>query len=89
MSNIFNTTDVLWHGKYVKPVRGLWTMTKVLDVEPLIDETLKEFGEKLSTNFADVSNTCMVDNWLAYCMSYGIFGDCFLLTSAFTQLLGM
>ncbi|THV55984.1 hypothetical protein BGAL_0001g00460 [Botrytis galanthina] len=66
MSNIFNSRDPVWHEKYVKPIRGLWTMTKVLDIEPLVDETLGIFIDKLSANFADESKTCMVDDWLAY-----------------------
>ncbi|ESZ98305.1 benzoate 4-monooxygenase cytochrome P450 [Sclerotinia borealis F-4128] len=66
MSNFFNTADTSWHDKYMKPVRGLWTMTKVLEVETLIDETLERLIEKLSTSFADVSKTCMMDDWLAY-----------------------
>lgn len=50
-------------------------MTKVLDVEPLIDEILKQFIEKMGTKFADGSNTCMMDDWLAYCMCYDTLGD--------------
>lgn len=68
MSNIFNSRDPLWHEKYVKPIRSLWTMTRVLDIEPLVDETLEMFIKKLSANFVDGLNTCMVDDWLAYCM---------------------
>ncbi|CCD45927.1 similar to cytochrome P450 [Botrytis cinerea T4] len=66
MSNIFNSRDPLWHEKYVKPIRSLWTMTSVLNIEPLVDETLEMFIKKLSANFADGLNTCMVDDWLAY-----------------------
>jgi hypothetical protein len=70
LSNIFNTQDNDWHDKYMKPIRGLWTMTKVLEMEPLIDETLSKFTDKLGAKFVDgpkPGTTCMMDDWLAYC----------------------
>lgn len=75
MSNIFNSRDPVWHEKYIKPIRSLWTMTKVLDIEPLVDETLGIFIDKLSANFADESKTCMVDDWLTYCMFHAAIED--------------
>lgn len=47
-------------------------MTKVLDYEPLIDETLDKFVNKLAAKFVDGANagkTCPIDEWLGYCMS--------------------
>lgn len=46
-------------------------MTKVLDLEPLIDETLDKFVKKLDNRFVDGPNAgkvCKADEWLAYCM---------------------
>lgn len=70
MSNLFNTQDNAWHDKYMKPIRGLWTMTKALDLEPLIDETIQKFTSKLDAKFvngSDGSKTCMMDDWLGFC----------------------
>lgn len=70
LQNIFNTQDNEWHDKFMKPIRGLWTMTKVLEMESLIDETLSKFCDKLSSKFVDGANagkTCMMDEWLGYC----------------------
>ena len=71
ISNVFNTQDNDWHDKYMKPIRGLWTMTKVLDMESLIDETLNKFIDKLGAKFANngpSSDTiCPMDEWLGYC----------------------
>lgn len=71
ISNVFNTQDNAWHDKFMKPIRGLWTMTKVLEVESLIDETLNQFTSKLSERFAssDEKKVCMMDDWLGYCAS--------------------
>ena len=70
LSNIFNTQDNDWHDKHIKPIRGLWTMTQVLKMESLVDETLSKFTDKLSTKFVDGPNsgkTCMMDDWLSFC----------------------
>ncbi|ORY65879.1 benzoate 4-monooxygenase cytochrome P450 [Pseudomassariella vexata] len=70
ISNIFNTQDNVWHDKVMKPIRGFWTMTKVLEVEGLIDETLSKLTEKLDAKFAnepgDSSKVCMMNDWLGY-----------------------
>ncbi|KAI0600135.1 benzoate 4-monooxygenase cytochrome P450 [Biscogniauxia sp. FL1348] len=68
ISNLFNTQDVAWHSKFMKPIRGLWTMTKVLEAESLVDETLNKFISKLGHKFADgtKSKVCPMDEWLTY-----------------------
>ncbi|KKA18016.1 Uncharacterized protein T310_8041 [Rasamsonia emersonii CBS 393.64] len=69
ISNIFNTPDEEWHAKQIRPIRNMWTMTKVLDYEPLIDETLDKFVNKLAAKFVDGANagkTCPIDEWLGY-----------------------
>ncbi|KAH8812220.1 putative cytochrome P450 [Xylogone sp. PMI_703] len=69
ISNLFSARDNEWHDKYIKPIRGLWTMSKVLEMEPLIDETLNKFTSKLGAKFADglnIGKTCMMDDWLAF-----------------------
>ena len=70
LSNVFNTQDEDWHTKYMRPIRGFWTMTKVLEYEPLIDETLVKFMERLGKDFATGENErkiCPGADWLSYC----------------------
>ncbi|KAJ5907895.1 hypothetical protein N7495_000577 [Penicillium taxi] len=69
MSNLFNTQDEDWHDKNIRPIRGLWTMTKVLEYEPLIDETLIKFVDKLALRFVDGENAgkvCPMDEWIGF-----------------------
>lgn len=40
---MFNSQNNVLHDKAVKPVPSVWTVTKVLDVEPFINETLNMF----------------------------------------------
>lgn len=70
ISNIFNTSDKAFHAKYTKPIGGFWTLSKVLELEPLMDETLTVFTNKLRAKFADVPNArevAKMDKWVAYC----------------------
>ncbi|KAK2766812.1 hypothetical protein FQN54_006126 [Arachnomyces sp. PD_36] len=69
MSNIFNTQDENWHNKYLRPIRNLWSLNKVLEYEPLVDETLNKFLAKIDSKFVDGENarkTCPADEWLSY-----------------------
>lgn len=70
LSNLFNTQDEVWHDQNIRPIRGLWGMTKVLEYEPLIDETLNKFVEKLAAKFVDGENAgtvCPADEWIGFC----------------------
>ncbi|KAH8689149.1 cytochrome P450 [Talaromyces proteolyticus] len=69
ISNLFNTADENWHMNQIRPIQNLWSMTKVLEYESLIDETLEKFVNKLATKFVTGSNLgrpCAIDEWLAY-----------------------
>lgn len=69
ISNIFNTDDNVWHDKQIRPIRNLWTMTKVLEQERAIDETISKLVHKLETRFVDGGNSghmCMMDKWMGY-----------------------
>lgn len=73
ISNLFSTQDEEWHSQNIKPIRGLWTMTKVLDYEPLIDETLTKFVNKIAQKFVDgdkAGTICPADEWIGYCRSF-------------------
>lgn len=69
VQNIFNTQDKDFHAKYTKPIAGFWSLTKILEMEPLMDESLKKFTDKLADKFVDGANagkTAMMDVWLTY-----------------------
>lgn len=68
ISNIFNTQDEAFHSKYTKPIGGFWTLSRILELEPLMDETIHKFVSRLGNKFADNPKmVCMMDDWLTYC----------------------
>jgi hypothetical protein len=88
LSNLFNSQDEDWHNQNIRPIRGLWSMTKVLEYEPLIDETLNKFVNKLAAKFVDGANVgtvCPADEWIGFCktglwcMKRKTFADVFKL----------
>ncbi|KAJ6179267.1 hypothetical protein N7519_009728 [Penicillium mononematosum] len=69
MSNLFNTQDEDWHNQNIRPIRSLWSMTKVLEYEPFIDETITKFVDKLALRFVDGDNAgkvCPADEWIGF-----------------------
>ncbi|GKU18685.1 unnamed protein product [Fusarium langsethiae] len=66
IQNIFNTQDEDFHLKYTKPIRGFWTLPKMLEAEPLMDETLCELITHLDNRFASTGSVCKMDDWVAY-----------------------
>ncbi|KAJ6063912.1 hypothetical protein N7499_012592 [Penicillium canescens] len=69
ISNLFNTQDEDWHNQNIRPIRSLWTMIKVLEYEPLIDETLNKFVDKLALKFVDgnsAGKVCPADEWIGF-----------------------
>lgn len=64
---MFNTQDKAFHDKHTKPIGGFWTLSKVLEVEPLVDETLRDFVSKLKQEFVETDRVCMMDDWISYC----------------------
>lgn len=49
-------------------------MTKVLEVEPCVDETLKLLVGKLDKLFARDGKVCKMDDWLGACWTV-LFAD--------------
>ena len=66
IQNIFNTQDEDFHTKYTKPIRGFWTLPKMLEAEPLMDETLCELITHLDQRFATTGYVCRMDDWVSY-----------------------
>ncbi|KAI9896840.1 hypothetical protein N3K66_007862 [Trichothecium roseum] len=80
--NIFNTRDEAFHAKYTKPIGGFWTLSRVLELEPLLDETTSLFVDELTRRFDPhhhhqqeqqqqkqqnpAAQVCQMDEWIAY-----------------------
>lgn len=63
--NVFNTHSKAFHSTYSTPIRPFWSNTRILQLEPLIDETVTLFTKQIQERFSDGS-VIMVDHWLEY-----------------------
>lgn len=71
--NLFNTQDDEWYDRYKRPVGGFFSLSKVLEMEHHVDESIEKYLDKLEKTFLsekDVSDTIMMDEWLAFCKWY-------------------
>jgi hypothetical protein len=67
IANVFNTQDEEWHTNQIAPIRSMWGMTKLLEYEPLFDETLMKLMDKFTSNYVDTGKVCQIDEWMGYC----------------------
>lgn len=66
--NLFSTRDENYHSTLIRPVRNLYTMTKLQEMEPLIDETINLFCDILMERFAVPGKACEMTDYILYCM---------------------
>ena len=68
MATIFGSRDEDWHTEMVRPIKRLYTMPSVRQVEPLFDRTIQVFLEKLNDHFVSKKKPCPIDRWLHFRM---------------------
>lgn len=66
-NNLFSTRDEKWHSTFVRPVKSLYSMSKVQDMEPGLDVTINLFFEKLRERFVQTGNLCDMSEYLNFC----------------------
>ncbi|KAI9714543.1 MAG: hypothetical protein M1820_000505 [Bogoriella megaspora] len=65
--NIFSTRDEHYNTKVIKPIIKLFSMSHLLKMEALVDNTILLFMKRLDEDFASTGNTCDMAAWLHYC----------------------
>ena len=70
IQNIFSTRNPSYHGKYIRPIHKLYSMSTLLAFEPLVDKTVNTLLRRLGEEFVDERNVgtpCDIGDWLLYC----------------------
>lgn len=65
--NLFSHQDEDWHSKFIRPIKGLYSMTKVRDFEPGIDKIIGIFMEKIQEGFITSGKLCEMSEYISYC----------------------
>lgn len=67
LKNLFSNQNESWHSTYIRPVKNLYSMSKVQDAESNIDLTIKLLCEKLRARFVRPGKTCEMSDWISFC----------------------
>ncbi|KAJ5692601.1 cytochrome P450 [Penicillium macrosclerotiorum] len=66
LSNLFSSQDEKWHSTYIRPVKNLYSMSKVQDVETTMDITINLFFDKLRERFVRTDKPCEMSDWINF-----------------------
>ncbi|CAG8229941.1 unnamed protein product [Penicillium nalgiovense] len=66
LKNLFSNQNESWHSTYIRPVKNLYSMSKVQDAESNIDITIKLLCEKLRARFVRPGKTCEMSDWINF-----------------------
>ena len=61
--SLFTTLDEGYHAKYKKPIANAYSMSTLVEFEPLIDSTTELFMTRLD-EFATAKRICNFGQWL-------------------------
>ncbi|KAK2766963.1 hypothetical protein FQN54_006279 [Arachnomyces sp. PD_36] len=68
LSNFFSTRDEHWHATAIKPIKSLYSMSRVTDVEYGVDKSIRAYTKKLQEKFIDgpKPEVCDMSDWMLY-----------------------
>ncbi|KAJ5590564.1 cytochrome P450 [Penicillium hetheringtonii] len=66
LSNLFSTQDEKWHSTFIRPVKSLYSMSRVQEVEGNMDITIKLLFDQLRERFVGKGKTCEMSDWINF-----------------------
>ena len=64
--HMFSEVDSVPHAQLKRPVVHHFSMPRVLEMEPLMDDTIAELCDHLDKRFAQTGVTCDLSDWLVF-----------------------
>ncbi|KAJ5203779.1 cytochrome P450 [Penicillium cinerascens] len=64
--NLFSNQDEKWHSTFIRPVKSLYSMSKVQDVEHNVDITIELLLEKLRERFVRPGKPCEMSEYIGF-----------------------
>lgn len=77
LEGLFSTTDEKYHAKFRKAISSAYSMSTLVQFEPLVDSTTAKFLQELSERHADRGNAdgiCDLGAWLQY-YAFDVIGE--------------
>ncbi|KAJ5921118.1 hypothetical protein N7466_009444 [Penicillium verhagenii] len=66
LKNLFSNQDEKWHSTYIRPIKSLYSMSRVQDVEQNVDITINLLLDKLRTHFVRTGKPCEMTDWINF-----------------------
>lgn len=66
MKNLFSHQDEKWHSQFLRPIKGLYSMTRVQDNEAGVDLMITSFVEKIRERFIKTGKLCDMSDYITY-----------------------
>lgn len=70
IKTIFSHQDEKWHAKFIRPVKGIYSMTRVQEFEPGVDLTINLFLDKVRERFVSTERPCEMSDYINYCKRF-------------------
>jgi len=64
IENLASTMDEEKHTRLTRPVANAYTMSTLVEFEPLVDSTSRAFVKQMEERFIQQGKTCALDRWL-------------------------
>jgi hypothetical protein len=68
--NLFSNQDEKWHSTFIRPIKNLYSMSKVQDVEHQVDITIELFLDKLRERFVCPGKPCEMSEYINFCTNF-------------------
>ena len=66
VAGVFQTQDEKQHSAMKRPVTGMYSLSTVATYEPLVDQIIRLFVDRVTAEFSDKSKACNIADWLHY-----------------------
>lgn len=67
LKNLFSSQDEKWHSTYTRPIKTMYSMSRVQEVEENVDITINLLLEKLRAQFVGTDKSCEMTDWINFC----------------------
>lgn len=74
LQSLFSTKDEAYHAKYRRCVNAAFSMTSLVEYEPLVDSTMNAFIEQTRKRYCDTGLTCRFSRWLQF-FAFDVIGE--------------
>lgn len=74
LQSLFSTKDEGYHARYRRCVNGAFSMTSLVEYEPLVDSTMNAFIEQTRKRYCETGRICRFSKWLQF-FAFDVIGE--------------